>query len=118
VKLALDHHYPRTIAEQLRGAGHDVVAAIEQGWEREEDESLLAICTTEMRALLTNNVGDFAVIARRWAGEDRPHCGLIFTSDTAWPRRRDAIGRYVTTLDDLLHGHPNNNALEDQILWL
>jgi hypothetical protein len=49
VKLALDHHHPSAIAEQLRLMGHDADAAVERGWHREPDEALLALCTVVMR---------------------------------------------------------------------
>jgi hypothetical protein len=117
VRLALDHHYSPAIAGELRRRGHDV-AAQDRGWQHEDDESLLTICTAEGRALLTNNVGDFSVIARYWAAEGRSHTGLIFTSDTSMPRHRHAIGRYVTALGQLHRSHPADDALRDRIHWL
>lgn len=118
MRLALDHHYSPVIAERLRHAGHDVVAAVERGWEREDDEALLDACAKETRALLTNNVGDFATIARRWAVEGRRHAGLIFTSDTSMPRSRNTIARYVTALGALLREHPADEGLAEQVHWL
>lgn len=118
MKLALDHHCSRMIAEQLREAGHDVVAAVERDWQREDDEPLLALCAAEQRALLTNNVGDFTTIARRWAVSGQSHCGLIFTSDASLPRSRDTIGKYVRILDDLLQLHPAPTAFTDRVHWL
>ena len=118
MRLALDHHYSTAIAVLLRELGHDVVAAIERGWEAEDDEALLVACEREERALLTNNVGDFVVIARRWAVEGRRHAGLVFTSDASMPRNRDTIGRYAEALDALLASHPKDDALADRTHWL
>ena len=118
MKLALDHHYSPTIAARLRHKGHDVVAAIERGWECEADEALLALCHEEQRSLLTNNVADFVVLARRWAAEGRSHAGLVFTSDASMPRSRTTIGRYVRALDRLLRTAPGDDVLFDQVHWL
>jgi hypothetical protein len=118
VKLALDHHYSPVIAGQLRQRGHDVVAAIEPGWETEDDESLLTLCDGEERVLLTNNVADFAVIARRWAAEGRRHSGLIFTSDSSLPRGRSTIGDYVSLLERLLNSNVRGDAFVDRVHWL
>jgi hypothetical protein len=74
----LDAHIsgPR-IARALREAGHDVHAADEQ---REldglEDEQLLELAAAEGRVMITFDVKDFTVIARRWAEAGRPHAGL------------------------------------------
>lgn len=116
--LALDHHYSPQIAVQLRKRRCDVIAVLERGWEHEDDEALLALCAGENRALLTNNVSDFTVIARRWALEDRHHAGLIFTSDAGLPRGRNTIGLYVTALQALIRANPGNEAFHDRIHWL
>jgi predicted nuclease of predicted toxin-antitoxin system len=118
VKLALDHHYSTKIASRLRENGHDVVAVVERGWETEADEILLTLCHEEGRALLTNNVRDFAAITRRWAAEGRPHSGLIFTSDSSLPRSRSTIGRYVQMLQQLLESVPHEDAFVDRVHWL
>ena len=118
MKLALDHHYSPAIAAQLRANGHDVVAAIEMGWETEGDESLLSLCHSEQRALLTNNVADFVAIIRRWAVEGRSHSGLIFTSDTSLPRGRSTIGMYIELLQELLNSNVRSSAFVDRVHWL
>jgi len=100
VKLALDHHYPTAITEQLRTMAHDAVAAVERGWHREPDETLLALCLAEHRTLLINNVGDFMTIIRSWTLQGQQPAGLIFTSDASLPRTHAAIGRHVKLLDD------------------
>jgi hypothetical protein len=118
VRLALDHHYSTVIARRLRERGYDVVAALEKGWEAEDDDPLLSLCVGEQRALLTNNVADFVVIARRWATQGRRHTGLIFTSDASMPRGKDTIGRYVEALNDLLLANSTDDAFVDRVQWL
>ena len=118
MKLALDHHYSPAIATELRAHGHDVIAVIERGWETADDEALLALCAQEARALLTNNVGDFTLIARRWGVEGRQHSGLVFTSDLSLPRGRKMIGRYVEALDALMKANADDNAFVDRVGWL
>jgi predicted nuclease of predicted toxin-antitoxin system len=118
VKLALDHHYSPSIARVLRERGFDVVAAVEVGWEAENDEPLLVLCQGDERCLLTNNVADFAVIARAWQTEGRTHAGLIFTSDVGWPRNRDTIGRYVDALAELMTANATVGSFADRIHWL
>lgn len=118
MKLALDNHYSPTIAVRLREAGHDVVAAIERGWEREDDEGMLAICSEEARTLMTNDVADFTVIYRNWAADGRTHSGLIFTSDAGMPRTRSTIGHFVAALVALLRLHPGDDAFHGRVHWL
>jgi hypothetical protein len=118
VRLALDNHYSPDIAAKLRAKRHDAVAIIERGWQTEDDERVLELCHAEHRALMTNNVADFAVIARRWMVEARPHAGLIFTSDASMPRNRATTGRFVEALDKLFRADRADDALRDRVIWL
>ncbi len=118
MRLALDNHYPTLIAEQLRDLGYDAIAVIEIGWAAEDDEPLLTACALQHRALLTNNVADFAVIARRWQLDDRHHAGLIYTSDASLPRTRHNTGTFVAALAALMADHPADDALVDRTHWL
>lgn len=78
MRLFLDAHISaRRVAGALRDRGHDVRAADEQ---REldglADEQLLELAASETRVMITFDVKDFTVIARRWAEAGRRHAGL------------------------------------------
>ena len=118
MRLLLDHHYSPRIAEGLRALHFDAVTAAELGWETEPDERLLEWCAAERTVLMTNNVVDFAPLVRRWSAEGRSHSGLVFTSDSRLPRRRDTIGRYVELLVPVFEFHPDRDDFVDLVHWL
>ena len=118
MKLLLDEHYANEIAVQLRATGHEAVTVSERRLNGTDDEPLLALASSEDRALLTNNARDFLPIVARWATSARDHCGLLLTSDSSMPRGKDDIGLYVRTLSELMRAHPGARALENQVRWL
>lgn len=63
---------------------------MELDWHVLTDEALLDACWQVKALLVTNNVADFVMIARQWHLQGRLHAGLLFTSDTRWPRTRAA----------------------------
>jgi predicted nuclease of predicted toxin-antitoxin system len=118
LRLLTDEHYATDIAIALRAAGHDAAAVLELGMTGTADEPLLTFAAGQRRALLTNNVHDFAAIAVLWARGGQEHFGLLFTSDESLPRGRGTIGLYVEVLGALLSAHPAEGALRGQVRWL
>jgi predicted nuclease of predicted toxin-antitoxin system len=119
LKLLLDEQFSADIATRLREREHDVLAVGERhDLISTDDETLLALSSAESRVLLTNNVRDFAPIATRWAGDGRPHQGLVLVSDRTLGRSRNTIGAYVSTLDRFMRAHPAEDALREQNQWL
>ncbi len=119
MKLCLDEHYSPDIAAALRESGHDVVSVK----ERPEllslsDEELLSAMAEERRALLTENVQDFAPLVRRRAAESTSHYGVIFTSPRSMPRSKETIGAYVKLLERLMRTHPDDDDFLDRVDWL
>jgi predicted nuclease of predicted toxin-antitoxin system len=118
VKILLDEHYANEIAAQLRADGHEAITVSERNLKGMDDEPLLALASSEERALLTNNARDFLPIVARWATSGQDHCGLLLTSDSSMPRGKDNIGLYVGTLSGLMQANPGARALENQVRWL
>jgi predicted nuclease of predicted toxin-antitoxin system len=115
----LDEHYSPQIADELRRAGHDVTSVK----ERPElislsDEELLAAMQAEQRALLTENVQDFASLIAHRGANGQSHHGIIYTAHSSMPRSRSTIGIYVRVLSALLEENPGDNDFVDRVHWL
>lgn len=116
MRFALDHHCSPRIAENLRDRGIETVTAFERDWHILSDEELLIRCARESCVLVTNNIADFMVVIRDWAVQQRTHAGVVFTSDTAFPRTRSGTGRFVTALASVAKQYPL--GLVDRVHWL
>lgn len=119
MRLLLDEMYPPAIAEQLRERGHDVEAVVAKPELRSlPGEQLFAVAQSERRAVVTENVVDFAPIADVHDRRGAVHHDLIFLSPAKY-RRGDAstIGRMVEALDALLRVSTDGDPAGRR-LWL
>lgn len=100
VKLLLDEMHAPVIAIALCAAGWEVVAVASTPWLRGmTDEHLLAYAAAEERLVVTENIADFAILAKQWAVELRAHAGLVFTNPRRFNRANVAYpGDLVTAL--------------------
>ena len=119
MRLLLDEHYSKTIAEQLRRKSHDVVAVT----ERPEligapDEQLFRQMPAERRAIVTENWPHFEPLLRVAADDGLDHYGVVFTSRKALPRGKGTIGLYVRVLGAFLQASPRADALRNGYCWL
>jgi hypothetical protein len=108
---------PRSVAEQLRIRGHDVVAVTEHPLLRgQSDSHVFEVAHAEIRVVVTENAGDFRVLAALWLQRGQSHGGMVFTSPKRWPLGDPrTVGRLVTALDDLIR---SNVDLTHREFWL
>lgn len=119
MKLLLDEMFSSAIAVQLRRRKHDVVAVTERAELGSlPDRALFAWAAADGRAVVTNNVADYAALYREALQRSTDHCGLIFTDDRRLPRTRAGTGAIVRSLHDLLRTHPAGDALRNELRWL
>jgi predicted nuclease of predicted toxin-antitoxin system len=118
VRIFLDHHYPNALVKALRDSGIDAVNALELGMQSSTDEEILEYCRRELRAVLTNNHGDFAQIARDWSIGNRTHSGILYTSDSSLPRTIANTTQIVRRVELLIATIPPGSDLQDQQRWL
>jgi hypothetical protein len=118
VRLLLDEHYSKTIAEHLRRKSHDVVAVTERSeLVGAPDEQLFRQMAAEQRAIVTENWSHFEPLLRDAAAEGFDHYGIVFTSRKALPRGKNTIGLYVRVLGAFLRANPRADALRNTY-WL
>jgi hypothetical protein len=108
LRLLLDEMHSPGIADALVADGWDVVAvARSPALRTRPDEELLAHAAEDRRALVTENVSDFASILNRWAANGRQHARVIFTSPKRFNRATLAYpGDLLATLRALLEDPP------------
>jgi Domain of unknown function (DUF5615) len=108
LKLLIDEMYPPAIAEQLREHGHDVQTVTERAELRAlADTDIFALAQQEQRAVVSENIADFSVIAGGYDQRGQAHFGLILVPPGGYPRGHPGtVGRMVTALDQLLDEHP------------
>jgi hypothetical protein len=119
VKLCLDEHYAAQIAQSLRDLGRDVDCVKER---RElagmSDAELFARMVAEGRALVTENVSDFAPLVARAGANGEKHHGVIYSSPASMPRSRNTIGIFVEALDALMAAHTGDDDFVDRVAWI
>lgn len=120
MKLLLDEHYSPRIAGQLRKRGFDVIAQheIQDLAGAVGDDDLLRWASRDRRALLTENVQDFAPLHEQFLMQGERHGGIVFTSARKFPRSRAGIGPLVAALAGFLKARPGDGALESSVWWL
>lgn len=108
MRLLLDEMHAPAIADALTEAGFDVVAvAADPSLRGSSDADLLDHAAVTDRVLVTENVGDFSVLAAAQAVDGEPHAGLIFTNPSRFNRATLAYpSNLITALGSFLDTPP------------
>jgi hypothetical protein len=94
-----DIHGP--VVDALRGAGWDLVRAIDTFAEGTLDDEHFAYAAREGRVIVANDI-DLKLLALRWLTEGRPFRGLVW-----WPRehyQRMGPGDFLDAFEELAAG--------------
>ena len=101
--LLLDEMFSGFIAEQLRAAGHDVIAVVaDPALVSLSDDQILAHATATGRALVTANIKDFMPLGARYRAASQNHAGLILVSSKTFPQDRAYTSAITKALGALL----------------
>lgn len=110
MRALLDEHLSPQIAGLLRQRGYDVDAVVDRpDLVGRSDRIILEAASSELRAVVTNNVKDFRPLASEWLAHGRIHAGLILLPATH-TRTRTAVAALTNALERVLHEHPDGLA--------
>jgi hypothetical protein len=113
LKLLLDEMYSARLAEALRAAGVDVRTIVELGLAGSSDPEVFAAAIVDRRALLTENVADFARISAEHVGAGQHHPGVLVALSSRFSRRTAGIEPLVTAVRGIA-----DQQLTDRLLYL
>ena len=112
MRLLLDEMHAPGIADTLNEAGWDVASVAADATLRgTPDGDLFENASVAGRALVTENIVDFSLLARQWAAEGRDHAGLVFTHPKKFHRASLAYpGNLIAGLRQFLENPPIGGA--------
>lgn len=104
VKLLLDEMHAPTVAESLTANGWDVIAVVSEPDLRGlTDADIMNYAIHNSRAIVTENIADFSILADRWTAQGADHAGIVFTNPSRFNRASLAYpGDLIKALDALL----------------
>jgi hypothetical protein len=101
--LLLDEMFSDSIAQQLRGKGHDVTSVVaDTTLLGLPDDQVLARAADAGHALATANIKDFIPLDGRYRAIGQPHAGLILISTKTFPQNRTFTAAITSALAALL----------------
>jgi Domain of unknown function (DUF5615) len=113
LKLLLDEMYSARLAEALRATGVDVRTVVELGLAGSSDPEIFAAAVADARALLTENVADFARMSAEHVGAGQHHAGVLIALSSRFSRRVAGIEPLVTAIGDVA-----DQQLTDRLVYL
>lgn len=122
MRLLLDEMISATVAVQLRGHGHDVVAVQDaelHDLRAIDDCVLLDHAAARRRAVVTDNVPDFLRCHQARLDSGDGHYGLLFFANDTFPRHRHDlfISQILAALERELARQPGDDD-SGWIRWL
>ncbi len=111
MKFKIDENLPSEVANLLISAGHDAATVFGQGLGGVADQDIIAVCTSEERALITLDM-DFSnvqayppkdycgLIVLRLRRQDKPYVLDVFSQAIAIFEREQIVGRLWIVEED------------------
>lgn len=119
MRLLLDEHIDKAIADALRAEGFDIVAVTEDPTlVRLSDGTLLDRAMQDRRAVVTYDVADFRRVALERLSTEEHHYGVVLLTRRRFPHGKRHNGALIAALRRLLEEMPTDDVLADREWWL
>ncbi len=109
-KLHLNENMSPRLASELRRYGFDVTSSQEADMLAARDDEQLAFATSQQRAIVSFNIGDFSILQAEYATGGREHWGIILSD-------RETIGVLLHRLLRMLNSL-TAEELKNKVRWL
>jgi predicted nuclease of predicted toxin-antitoxin system len=113
LKLLLDEMYSHVLADALRATGVDASTVVERGLAGRSDPEVFAAAVDQGRAVLTENVADFARISAEHLSAGRHHPGVLIALSSRFSRRPGGVEILVAAISSIA-----DQKLEDRVIYL
>jgi hypothetical protein len=113
LKLLLDEMYSPALADALRRTRIDAVTVSELGLAGSSDPDVLAAAVAHGRAVLSENVADFARISAEHLTAGHHHPGVLIALSSRFSRRPAGVPALVTSIQAVAE-----RPLEDRVIYL
>ena len=111
VAVYTDEDITSELAPILRERGFEAESALEAEMIAAEDGEQLAFAADRGMAILTSNVADFIRLAEEYAAAERPHAGIILSSEQFSRRRLGDLLRMILRLLNTLSADDLRNSV-------
>ena len=111
VAVYTDEDITSELAPMLRERGFEAESALEAEMIAAEDGEQLAFAADHGMAILTSNVADFIRLAEEYAAAERPHAGIILSSEQFSRRRLGDLLRMILRLLNTLSADDLRNSV-------
>lgn len=120
VGFLLNEMWSAEIASQLRRRGVDAVAATElpRRYRGVADDEVFRRARTDGRAIVTDNVGDFARLVADAADRGESHPGVVFAVRPAFDRARPGVVGAMVNALAVLARSPESRRLAGSAIFL
>jgi len=110
ISLYLDEDVRVLLAEVLRHRGYDVVHVLETKKTGKSDEEQLVYAVEHKMALLSHNIKDFKMLAKKYEMQGIRHYGIIISEQISF---KELLRRTLKFLS-----RESKESIKNQLIWL